>query len=245
MPDRVLPDRILKDDRLNRVSPLAELLFRRLLSVVDDYGAYESDIRVIRAYCYPLKVDRIREADISRWIQELETAGLIAPVDTSRGPAIQVHLDYRPRKPKATRSKVLDPPRQQELRLLTSLPPPKCECECETECEYESGHTRAEAPPHIPSWQEFHDSFMSDAMPEDWLRQQYSWFDDSHNWISKAGTLKKWQNIVRIRWSQDRVTWSPNNARKSVSRRGGENCLVAGTKHEGCAEEYGGLGPVV
>jgi hypothetical protein len=86
MPNRVLREGILTSERINSLKPQAELFFRRLMSIVDDFGRYSANPALLRAHCYPLKIDEVREADISRWLTEVESAGLIAlyAVDTKR-----------------------------------------------------------------------------------------------------------------------------------------------------------------
>jgi hypothetical protein len=86
MPNRVLREGILTSERINSLKPQAELFFRRLMSIVDDFGRYSANPALLRAHCYPLKIDEVREADISRWLTEVESAGLIAlyAVETKR-----------------------------------------------------------------------------------------------------------------------------------------------------------------
>jgi hypothetical protein len=47
------------------------------MSKVDDHGLYDARPSILRATLYPCRVDRVREADISRWIAICEKAGLI------------------------------------------------------------------------------------------------------------------------------------------------------------------------
>jgi hypothetical protein len=77
MPIRILREGILTSDAVNSLTPHAELFYRRLMSVHDDFGLFDARPSILRADCYPLQIDRIREADISRWLTECETAGLI------------------------------------------------------------------------------------------------------------------------------------------------------------------------
>lgn len=78
MPSRILREGILTSDRVNSLSQGAELFYRRLMSVVDDYGRFDGRPGLIRVSCFPLRVDDVREADISRWSAECAKAGLIA-----------------------------------------------------------------------------------------------------------------------------------------------------------------------
>ena len=86
MPTRILREGILTSERVNRLGPQAELFYRRLMSVVDDFGRYYAHPALLRSACYPLRVDEVREADISRWLTEVQSAGLIAlyAIDSKR-----------------------------------------------------------------------------------------------------------------------------------------------------------------
>ena len=77
MPNRIIREGILTSDRVDQLDPPAEVFYRRLLSKVDDYGRYDARLSVLRASLFPLRIDRVREADCSRWIAACEKAGLI------------------------------------------------------------------------------------------------------------------------------------------------------------------------
>jgi hypothetical protein len=77
MPNRIIRDGILTSMKVNQIDWPEEVFYRRLMSVVDDYGRFHGEYELLRSYLYPLKVDRVRVADISRWIAACETAGLI------------------------------------------------------------------------------------------------------------------------------------------------------------------------
>lgn len=77
MPSRLLREGILSSDRVDQLDPGAEVFYRRLMSKVDDHGLYDARLSILRSSLYPLRVDRVREADISRWIAACEKAGLI------------------------------------------------------------------------------------------------------------------------------------------------------------------------
>lgn len=54
-----------------------EVFFRRLMSIVDDYGRYEANPQLLRSRCYPLQTDAVRVTDITRWLAACQTAGVI------------------------------------------------------------------------------------------------------------------------------------------------------------------------
>lgn len=80
VPQRMLRDGIIDSRRVNRLSEPAEILYRRLMSVVDDYGRFECDLDVIRARCFPLQLDRWPISKIDACLEE------ISPVDYRESP---------------------------------------------------------------------------------------------------------------------------------------------------------------
>ena len=78
MPNRIIRDGILFSIPVSRLSPQAELLYRKLLSVVDDFGRYYAyPPEIIMSSCYPLQVQSITTDEIAAWLTEIETNGLI------------------------------------------------------------------------------------------------------------------------------------------------------------------------
>lgn len=77
MPSRIIREGILTSERVNSLSPNAELFYRRLMSVVDDYGRFSANLTLLRASCYPLKLDSVKEDSIKKHLAECVGAGLI------------------------------------------------------------------------------------------------------------------------------------------------------------------------
>jgi hypothetical protein len=96
MPDRILRAAILSSDRVNRLKWPEEVFYRRLMSVVDDYGRYDGRDAILRTALYPLKVDSVREADISLWKRCVADAGLIVLYTVDGKEYLQVN-DFRQR----------------------------------------------------------------------------------------------------------------------------------------------------
>lgn len=94
MPSRLIREGILSSDRVDLLDPPSEVFYRRLMSKVDDHGLYDARPSILRTSLYPLRVDRVREADCSRWIAACEKAGLIALYEHDGKPYLQM-LDTR------------------------------------------------------------------------------------------------------------------------------------------------------
>lgn len=76
MPNRILRDGILTSEKISLLTWAEEIFFRRLMSIVDDYGRCEANAAVLRARLYPLQVDKVCTADIGKWILATVEAGL-------------------------------------------------------------------------------------------------------------------------------------------------------------------------
>lgn len=78
MPNRIVRESILTSDKVDSLDAAAEVFYRRLMSKVDDHGLYDARPCVLRASLFPLRLDKVREADCSRWMAACQKAGLIA-----------------------------------------------------------------------------------------------------------------------------------------------------------------------
>ncbi|MBK5203904.1 MAG: hypothetical protein JJD98_00395 [Polaromonas sp.] len=83
MPNRIIREAILSSEKMALLGWPEEVFYRRLMSIVDDYGRYEANPQLLRARCYPLQTDAVRAADISRWMAACQTAGLILCYEVS------------------------------------------------------------------------------------------------------------------------------------------------------------------
>ena len=75
MPTRFIKESIWTSPNLNKLSPLAERHFYRLLPLPDDHGCFEATPAVIKGKCYPLQDVEI--ADIQKWHDELRANDLV------------------------------------------------------------------------------------------------------------------------------------------------------------------------
>jgi hypothetical protein len=77
MPNRIIRDGILRSEKVNALEPLTELFYRRLMSVVDDYGRTEAHPTLLRSSCYPLLIDKVDEPTVKNHLKECQKVGLI------------------------------------------------------------------------------------------------------------------------------------------------------------------------
>lgn len=70
MPSRIVREGINSSPRINELSPMAELFYRRLMTVADDYGRYFAHPATLRGSCWPVCPDRFSDAEIAEWLNE-------------------------------------------------------------------------------------------------------------------------------------------------------------------------------
>lgn len=90
MPNRIIRESILSSEKVALLGWPEEVFYRRLQSVVDDYGRFEANVQLLRARCYPLQTDQVRAADISRWMAACQKAGLILCYEVDRKQYLEV-----------------------------------------------------------------------------------------------------------------------------------------------------------
>lgn len=94
VPNRVLREGILKSPRINKLSERAELFYRRLMSVVDDFGRFDALPVLLRAAVYPLRIDKIGDDDVQGFLDECVAARLLAVYVVGGQPYLEL-IDFR------------------------------------------------------------------------------------------------------------------------------------------------------
>lgn len=89
MPTRYLKPGIRDSEPLDSVSPMAEVLFYRLLVTVDDFGRFDARPSMIKAHCFPIK-DKMTAKICDDLMSELCKAGLISVYEADGKPYMQI-----------------------------------------------------------------------------------------------------------------------------------------------------------
>jgi hypothetical protein len=124
MPNRILREGILTSPRVARLDWAAEVFYRRLMSVVDDFGRYYADAGMLRAACYPRQLGKVSDSDIGKWLTALVEAALVRVYPASDGERYLQLLDFR-QQARAAKSKFPEP--SSECAASATQPPSKGE----------------------------------------------------------------------------------------------------------------------
>ena len=114
----MLREGILTSEPVNALSCPAEVFYRRVMSVVDDFGRYYAKPSLLRAHCYPLQLDKVDDTFIMRMLVEVcNTKPALAVVYEVEGKQYIQLLKFR-QQVRAKKSKFPEPPKhaQQMLR---------------------------------------------------------------------------------------------------------------------------------
>jgi hypothetical protein len=101
MPTRMLREGILSSDKVDTLNSDEEVFYRRLMSIVDDFGRSEADPRLLRAACFPLRVERISTESINKWLSACQHAGLVTVYTVSGKTYLQFENLGKPRSEKS------------------------------------------------------------------------------------------------------------------------------------------------
>jgi hypothetical protein len=123
----MLRDGILDSERVNRLDDEEEVFFRRLMSIVDDYGRFEANRAKLRARLYPLKLDNKSEQRIGDLLLATVRERLVFVYRVGPKVFLQV-LNFC----QQTRSKSkCPPPDDKQLKAFTQqLPTPDQQRQC-------------------------------------------------------------------------------------------------------------------
>lgn len=71
MPNRILKESICTSENIDSLNSDEEILFYRLIVNCDDFGRMDARLPIVKAKCFPLKVDRIKDKDLIKWLNTL------------------------------------------------------------------------------------------------------------------------------------------------------------------------------
>jgi len=146
MPNRILKESICTSDTIAQLDPEEEIFFYRLLVMCDDYGRMDARSAILRAKGYPLKIDKVKESDINKWLNKLVKVGLIHLYEVDNKPYLYVTTWEKHQQVRAKKSKYPSPDEAQQQSDSTynhmisddNICPRESEYESESKSEYES-----------------------------------------------------------------------------------------------------------
>ncbi len=109
MPNRILKETICVSANIDQLTPAQESFFYRLIVQCDDFGRMDARPAVLRAKCYPLRIDSVSNQLIADDISALINAGLIQVYKTESQPCLQMVTWSKHQQIRAKKSKYPEP----------------------------------------------------------------------------------------------------------------------------------------
>lgn len=215
MPNRILRDGILTSPRVAKLVWGEEVFYRRLHSVVDDFGRYYADLGLLRAACYPRQLNKVSDSDIEKWLTACVTAALVRVYPAQDGEWYLVVQDFK-QQVRATKSKFPQPP---DKCAADATQPPSCAhlgVSVSGDVSEDGGGKRGTRLP--PDWSlspEDRDYCLK-TRPE--LNPDVVLLNFRDHWIAKPG-----KDGLKLNWSATWQTW----VRKEYAPRVDKNAVPA------------------
>ena len=76
MPNRIIKESICDSEKINKLTPLEEVTFYRLLVTADDYGCFDAREAVVKSRLFPLK-ESMKLSEVKKILEKLQEVGLI------------------------------------------------------------------------------------------------------------------------------------------------------------------------
>lgn len=177
MPNRYIRQSAIESEAVNSLSWQGEVFYRRLLNRADDFGRFTATPQILRASIFPLKLDRVRDADISRLLAECETAGLLF-VYSVDGKRLLVVNKWE--KGRAKHSDYAEPPPDVIQRMKSFVYACKHKCADAPDSDSDSDSDTDAASDSGTAGARFGlpDSLNTAAFRERWVRWQTYWADN-------------------------------------------------------------------
>lgn len=121
MPNRIIKESICTSGNLDNLSPEEEVFFYRLIVNCDDYGRTDARPQILRAKCYPMKMDRITNEDVSAWLAALVREKLIILYAVEGKPFLQFITWDKHQQVRAKKSKFPAPDSKSAKLILNDI----------------------------------------------------------------------------------------------------------------------------
>ena len=105
MPNRIIKESICTSNEIDALKPEEEILFYRIIVNCDDFGRMDARLPILRAKCFPLRIDSVKDKDIRAWMDSLIKQGLIFIYEVDGKEYLQMSTWEKHQQIRAKRSK--------------------------------------------------------------------------------------------------------------------------------------------
>jgi hypothetical protein len=205
MPNRIIKESICTSCDIERLNWQQEVFWYRLLVQCDDYGRMDARDEILRARCFPLRLEKVSAKDISGFKKALIEIGLIQVYETEGKPFLQVIKWDKHQQIRAKRSKYPAPDINGN-QTISYVPVIQSESEKESEHQSEKKNIKEkhEVQPQVFLTTEETEKLI-DQFGEDGANQRISALSDGK--LAKGYKYKSDYHAI--------LTWARNNGNKN------------------------------
>lgn len=264
MPTRLIREGINTSEAVNKLSVKAEVFYRRLMSVVDDYGRFFSHPSLLRSACFPLKINEVTEKDVKQMLSECLTNDLLMLYG---GDKYLLYLNFRqqtrsPSKfPEPTEAELLNN-RKANVNQMSTQAYAESESESKADISIEEGKNIKQNCKIILeginkiTGRQYRETETNLAPIKARLEEPDVDFTEvkkmlNRQWLLWKGTPQAefYRPVTLFAKSKFESYYAARNSeiQNEINRTSAKNRvdLGAGTKNDGVANEYAGVGEVV
>ena len=137
MPNRIIKESICDSERINKLTPIEEVTFYRMLVNADDYGCFDAREAVVKSRLFPLK-DTMKLSEVGKILDRLAETGLITRYTKDGKPFLCVNKWGEHQRLRVSRHKYPTPEEADSLpQVAASCGEKSLESESESESESE------------------------------------------------------------------------------------------------------------
>lgn len=167
MPNRIIKESICTSETMSKLSWFEQVLFIRLVVLVDDYGRYDARPKIIKGKGFPL--DNVTDKQISIALSNLATADIVDLYIVDGKPYLQLKTWAKHQQIRACKSKFPEP--NESDRTCNQLISDDCKCsrnpiQSESKSESKTKETRARR-----EYGEFKNVLLSDEQYEKLVKE--------------------------------------------------------------------------
>lgn len=211
MPNRILREGIITSPKLAKLGWGDEVFYRRLMSVVDDFGRYFADVGLLRGHLYPRQLNKVSDSDVGKWLGAVQAADLVRVYPAQDGERYLEIVNFG-QQVRAQKSKYPNPPASDidckqlladehldvfgdvsvvgdEVAAVPAPPSPVASDRCPQTQIVEAFKRLCPQARHPAQWNASRAALLRARWDEDKARQSLGWWERFFAYVARSGFL--------------------------------------------------------
>lgn len=212
MPTRILRPGLTTSEHFNACDWFAQSLYIRILTLVDDFGRYDANERILKAHAFPL-ADDVQVPAIASGCQQLSANGLAKFYTVDGKKYLQLTRWQERVRSKESKFPPLADNCQQMPADCGQMPADASSCPLPTPYALRLTPCASVTPDsaHTPTWSEVKTLASMRAVPESSAKSFFDHHEGNCLWVNQYGRLINWQHKLTSWAANDRANPKRNS----------------------------------